>query len=90
MEGETEWQHIGEGNSFELQHAQKIINEHFSGDDVFLVVGRHDSKMVKKSEAASEVAGVLRGKNVLLCDTGFSEFIEFSYLGSFRRSARCS
>ena len=84
IEKETEWRHIGEGASFETERAQKIINEHFPGQMLYLVIGRHDSKAVPKAEAVENVAHALVEQNIVLCNERFCSFAEFSCIGSYR------
>ena len=90
MEGETEWQHIGEGSTFEIERAQRIIDAHLPGPEAYLVRGRHDSTAIPKSSAAQAVARVLKKQNIFLCDAEFNHFIEFSFIGVLRLGARNS
>jgi hypothetical protein len=90
IDGPTQWQYIGEGDSFDVERVQKLIDEHLPGKTIYLVNGRHESAAIQKSLAAEEVIRVMKDRNIWLCDSSFKAFIEFSCIGVLRCGKRNS
>lgn len=59
---------------------QENINNFFSEKALYLVTDRHESKEIKKENAANEVQSLLTNKDVTLCNKEFKRFIVFSYI----------
>lgn len=78
---ENEWSFVGDGAEFQLDMVQVNINNFFSEEALYLVTDRHESKEIKKKNAASEVQAVLKNQDVTLCNKEFKRFIVFSYIG---------
>jgi len=75
------WSFVGNGDEFKLDLVQKNINNFFSENTIYFVMGRHKSKEIKKEAAAKEVESLLTNQDITLCNKEFKRFIVFSYIG---------
>ena len=77
----NEWSFIGDGEGFQLEIAQRSINNYFTEEELYLVTDRNKSKEIKKENAASEVKSLLKDQDVTLCNKEFKRFIVFNHIG---------
>lgn len=82
---DNEWRFVGEGQDFISAEVQKRINEFFSGDRIFFVLDRHQSKEIAKATAAEEVRNSLQNNTITLCEKDFRKFMMFHYIGVVRQ-----
>jgi len=81
IKGENEWSFVGDSANFKIDLVQTNIENYFPDETLYLITDRHESKEIKKENAASEVQSSLTNKDVTLSNREFKRFIVFSYIG---------
>jgi hypothetical protein len=52
-----------------------------ANEEVYLVIGRHDSRLTTLNEALKKVSTLLKTTNVLICNMSFSKAMQFYKIG---------
>lgn len=85
LKDKNEWYFVGVGKDFLSAEVQRRVNALFSGEQIFFVTDRHNSKEIAKETAAEEVKSSLRDNTITLCERDFRKFIMFNYIGVARQ-----
>lgn len=86
-----EWVYVGVGNEFDLLKACEIIRSTMTGNEIFYVTDRHQSKVVILDHLISSPKATLEGVDFLIWDLSFKAVVEFQHIGIARRGFRnCS
>lgn len=83
----NEWSFVGEGQDFKEHEVNNSISSFFNENDIYLVVDRHNSFLIRRDEAAKAVRSLLSDQNITLCNQSFSRMIEFHYIGVAKHGA---
>ena len=87
--GENEWSYIGEKKDFDLEAAQKEIDEFFCETKLYFSVDRQTGHEVSKDKAAWNVQKHIES-GVFLAGANFKRVMVFSNIGTFRRGCVAS
>lgn len=79
----SEWHFIGNDNLIE-EKLQKIIQEIFSEEHLYIVLNRSDSQEISKVELPGKIAAIFSDANCIIWDKGFQRLIEFNKNGIYR------
>ncbi|MFP5437367.1 MAG: hypothetical protein ACLGH8_06270 [Bacteroidia bacterium] len=87
FQNESEWNFIGNENITE-EKIRNIIEQHFSEDDLYLVLDRNDSQEISKTETPKKIIEICRDTNFTIWNKKFQQIIEFNKNGIFRVGTR--
>lgn len=85
-----EWAYVGVGNDFDLLKACEIIRSTITGNEIFYVTDRHQSKVVILDHLISSPKATLEGVDFLMWDLSFEAVVEFHHIGIARKGFRNS
>ena len=80
------------GRSDDLKTAllKQTIDELFSGDKIYFVLSRHDSRIEAKSKLVDLIASNIDENNFIIWSEDFCKVMEFNNIGVFRFASVCS
>jgi hypothetical protein len=68
-------------NEYKAEKVAEIAQSLFNEQEVYLVIGRHDSHLITLHEALKRVSTLLKITDVLICNTSFSKGMQFHKIG---------
>jgi hypothetical protein len=81
----SDWIYVGLNHEQANEYQSEKVNEYahalFKGNEVYLVIGRHDSFATELGNALSQVSTLLKTKDVLICNKDFSKAMRFRMVG---------
>lgn len=84
VHAENEWIYIGLGEELNKVLLSQKLEELFNGEDVFIALGRTDSKEIENKDLQSEIINRIGLLDFKICDKKFTKVIEFSKVGVIR------
>ena len=81
---EDESIHIGTGEGIKRELVLQKLEETFNDENVFISLGRRDSKELKTEEFESEVLARIGELGFIVCNKTFTKFIDFNPIGVLR------
>lgn len=84
---DSEWFYTGLDDGFKRTEVNGLISSFFAGEEIYLVLGRRNSKIISKEKACNEIKCALsneKSMEVFLCDKNFKKMIEFNKIGVAR------
>ncbi len=79
-----EWIHFGTGKNINFDLVHKSINEHFIGEDLFLVYQRTITGLLIEEQYQIIFKSILGNKNFFLWNKELTKAIEFNHVGLLR------
>ncbi|WP_426491867.1 hypothetical protein [Hymenobacter sp. 102] len=70
-----------QSNEYKAEKVAEYAYSLFDEDEVYVVIGRHDSYLSTLKEALEKVSTVLMLTDILLCNTSFTKAMGFNKIG---------
>jgi hypothetical protein len=77
----NEWNYIGIGSDYREDEASKLIEQHFSDSEIYLVIDRHNSFLTQTKTAAQSIGALLNKNDLTLSNKDFTKMIVFNSIG---------
>lgn len=84
----NEWNYIGVGSDYNESKANKLIEQHFSDSEIYLVIDRHNSFLTQAKTAAQSIRELLNKKDLILSNKDFTKMIVFNKIGVVKYGER--
>ncbi|OON69291.1 Imm50 family immunity protein [Hymenobacter sp. CRA2] len=70
-----------QANEYKAEKVAEYAHALFDEEDVYVVIGRHDSYLSALDEALERISTLLKTTDVLLCNTAFTKAMKFNQIG---------
>jgi hypothetical protein len=84
----NEWNYIGVGCDYNESKVNKLIEQHFSDSEIYLVIDRHNSFSIQTKTAAQSIREPLNKNDLTLSNKDFTKMIAFNRIGVVKYGER--
>ncbi|WP_133256803.1 hypothetical protein [Hymenobacter edaphi] len=70
-----------QANEYKAEEVAECARSLFDQEEVYVVIGRHDSYLSTLAEALEKVSELLISTDILLCNTSFTKAMKFNKIG---------
>ena len=70
-----------QANDYKAEKVAECAHSLFGQDEVYVVIGRHNSYLSTLAEALEKVSALLISTDLLLCNTSFTKAMKFDKIG---------
>lgn len=84
----NEWDYVGIGDDYNENKINKLIRQHFSDAEIYLVIDRHHSFLTQTKTAAQSIRVLLLKSDLTLSNTQFTKMMVFNRIGVVKYGER--